>query len=130
MRSRRRDIPLLLDHFLEKHERRTGKAPKKFSNRAIKVLTENYDWPGNVRELQNLVERLFTITKGDTIYPQSVADFSITKKKFKNMQLKEAVDIFEKQFIGEVLGRVGGSKKEASKILGIHRNTLQKKLND
>ena len=46
------------------------------------------------------------------------------------MPLKEAVDIFEKEFINDVLKRVRGSRKDAARILGIHRNTLQKKLTD
>ena len=130
LRERRGDIPLLLDHFLNLHSKHNGKPLKKFSQSAEKVLTDHYDWPGNVRELQNLVERLTTITKGNVIFPKSVSNFSITKKEVKDMPLKEAVDIFEKEFINDVLKRVRGSRKDAARILGIHRNTLQKKLTD
>lgn len=130
LRERRGDIPLLLDHFLALHAKNTGKPLKKFSKSAVKILTDYYDWPGNVRELQNLVERLATITKSDVIYPKSISSFSISKKEIESMSLKEAVELFEKQFIGEVLERVGGNKKEAARVLGVHRNTLQKKINE
>jgi DNA-binding NtrC family response regulator len=127
LRERRGDIPLLLDHFLRKYARNSGRSPKRFSKSALKILTDHYDWPGNVRELQNLVERLSTITRGNIIYPRSISVFNVTKKEIKDMPLKEAVDIFEKQLIAEALERSGGSRKEAARILGIHRNTLQKK---
>ncbi|MFC1867407.1 sigma-54-dependent transcriptional regulator [Thermodesulfobacteriota bacterium] len=130
LRERKGDIPLLLDHFLESEASNRGKAPKKFSDSAIRILMQNYDWPGNIRELQNLVERLSTIIKGDIIYPKDVIAFNIVKKENMDMTLKEAVDLFEKQHIKEVLEIVGGSRKNAAKILGVHRNTLQKKMNE
>jgi DNA-binding NtrC family response regulator len=127
LRERRGDIPLLLDHFLRKYARHSGRSPKRFSKSTLKILTDHYDWPGNVRELQNLVERLSTITKGNIIYPRSISAFNVTQKEIKDMPLKEAVDLFEKQLIAEALERSGGSRKEAARMLGIHRNTLQKK---
>ena len=130
LRERKGDIPLLLDYFLELYAKNMGKAPKKFSNSAIKLLIQTYDWPGNVRELQNLVERLSTITKGNIIYPKDISAFSIIKKEIKDIPLREAVDLFEKQYIKEMLDAVGGNRKKAAKKLGIHRNTLQKKLAD
>ncbi len=128
LRERRGDIRLLLDHFLNLYSRQNGKPLKKFSNSAAKLLTDHYEWPGNVRELQNLVERLATITRGNVIFPKNISNFSINKKEIRDVPLKDAVDIFEKEFIDDVLKRVRGSKKDAARILGIHRNTLQKKL--
>src|SRR4030042_1012744 len=52
LRERRKDIPLLLNHFLESNAARSRKAPKRFSGEALQTLI-SYDWPGNVRELQN-----------------------------------------------------------------------------
>ncbi|MBN2418716.1 MAG: sigma-54-dependent Fis family transcriptional regulator [Deltaproteobacteria bacterium] len=130
LRERRRDIPLLLNHFLYLYSKHNGKPLKKFSQSAEKVLTDHYDWPGNVRELQNLVERLATITKGNVIFPKSISNFSIAKNEVRDMPLKEAVDIFEKEFINDALKKVRGCRKEAARILGIHRNTLQKKLTE
>ncbi len=129
LRERRGDIPLLLNHFLELYSKSNGKPLKKFSGSAEKILVEHYEWPGNVRELQNLVERLTTITKGNVIFPKSISDFSFNKKEIRDIPLKDAVDIFEKDFINDVLKRVQGSRKDAARILGIHRNTLIKKMN-
>lgn len=128
LRERKGDIPQLLNHFLELNSKKMGKPLKKFSNSAVKLLMQHYNWPGNVRELQNLVERLFTIVKGNTIYPKDISTFNIAKREIKELLLKDAVDLFEKQYIGEVLEKVNGNKKKAASILGVHRNTLQSKL--
>ena len=128
LRERKGDIPRLLNHFLELNSKKMGKPLKKFSNSAVKLLMQHYNWPGNVRELQNLVERLFTIVKGNTIYPKDISTFNIAKREIKELLLKDAVDLFEKQYIGEVLEKVNGNKKKAAGILGVHRNTLQSKL--
>ena len=129
LRERGNDILLLLDHFLELNSQKTGKPPKRFSKRAVKVLME-YDWPGNVRELENLVERLFTIAEGPVIHLEGHASFNISDKEIKGLPLKEAVSIFEKKYISEVLESVDGNRTKASDKLGIHRNTLLSKTNE
>ncbi|MBW2644294.1 MAG: hypothetical protein JRC89_13285, partial [Deltaproteobacteria bacterium] len=86
-----------------------------------------YDWPGNVRELQNLVERLFTITKGSVIHLKDISTFDIGKRGIKDMTLKQAVSTFEKNYISEILVKVNGNRKKAAERLGIHRNTLLSK---
>jgi len=129
LKERGEDILLLLDHFLELNSQKTGNPPKRFSKRALKVLME-YDWPGNVRELENLVERLFTITEGPVIHLEGHASFNISDKEIKDLPLKEAVSIFEKKYISEVLESVDGNRTKASDKLGIHRNTLLSKTNE
>jgi DNA-binding NtrC family response regulator len=89
-----------------------------------------YDWPGNVRELQNLVERLFTITKNTVIQLKDISTFDLAKRQIKDMPLKEAVQAFEKQYIGEVLEVVDRNRRRAAEMLGIHRNTLLAKINE
>jgi transcriptional regulator with PAS, ATPase and Fis domain len=123
LRERKDDIPLLLNHFLELNSMNTGKPPKTFSEEAVDILTE-YDWPGNVRELQNLVERLFAITKGSVIHLKDISTFNTGKSGIKDMTLKQAVREFEKNYISEILESVDGNKKKAAERLGIHRNTL------
>jgi transcriptional regulator with GAF, ATPase, and Fis domain len=56
LRERREDIPLLLNHFLHRYNRRHGRQVQGYTHRLVKALL-NYDFPGNIRELQNLVER-------------------------------------------------------------------------
>jgi transcriptional regulator with PAS, ATPase and Fis domain len=129
LRERKDDIPLLLNHYLELNAGETGKPPKIFSEKAVKALAA-YHWPGNIRELKNLVERLSTITEGPMIDLDADAPYNFGKKKIKDMPLKKAVSIFEKNYIFEVLERVDGNRTKAAKILGIHRNTLLAKTND
>ena len=128
LRERRRDIPLLLSHFLELCSKKTGTSPKKISENAIRTLMR-YDWPGNVRELENLVERLSTILKKPVIYTQDISLGNIGISEIKGMNLKDAVAAFERQYITETLESVNGNRNRAAKILGIHRNTLLRKIN-
>jgi len=127
LRQRKKDIPVLVDHFLRMNAKRSGKPAKTFSKEAIKALTE-YDWPGNVRELQNLVERCFTISRDSVIQLQDISILSVAKPKIKGLNLKDAVDAFEQEYIGEVLDSVDGNRTQAALILGVHRNTLLSKL--
>ena len=126
LRERRGDIPLLLEHFLALQAQKTGKALKRFNEKAVKALSE-YDWPGNVRELQNLVERLFAITPGNIISIEDASPFNISKRTVPIVPLKKAVRNFEQQYIDHVLQSVNGSRKKAAAKLGIHRNTLLSK---
>jgi len=123
LRERKRDIPLLVDHFLSLNATRAGKSDKSFSKGALQILQE-YDWPGNVRELQNLVERCFTVTKDTVIHRQDVSFLRPTRPRYRDLPLKEAVALFEQQYINEVLESVDGNKSKAAMILGVHRNTL------
>jgi len=126
LKERKGDISLLLNHFLELNAKNTGKPPKRFSKEAVQILMK-YDWPGNVRELQNLVERLFAITKGSVIHLKDISTFDIGKRGIKDMTLKQAVSTFEKNYISEILVKVNGNRKKAAERLGIHRNTLLSK---
>ena len=123
LRERRKDIPLLLSHFLGSHATRSGKPPKRFSEEALHTLIA-YDWPGNVRELSNLVEWSFTTSKEQVIELRDLSSLNVHRARDGNMTLKDAVDAFERQYIKATLDSVGGSKTKAAEILGIHRNTL------
>lgn len=128
LRERKRDIPLLLNYFLDCQAVNSGKPKKNFSLKAIRFLKE-YNWPGNIRELENLVERLCTVVSGDVIHLEEIFPFDSEKRKISDLTLKEAVNAFEQQYITEVLENVGGNRKLAAERLGIHRNTLLSKTN-
>ncbi|MBI5606833.1 MAG: sigma-54-dependent Fis family transcriptional regulator [Deltaproteobacteria bacterium] len=130
LREKTMDIVLLINHFFEIQAKKTGKPPQKISPEALEAL-KNYDWPGNVRELKNLVERLTTIIKDPVITLRDIAILNYSKKESpKNLGLKDAVNAFEKKYILEVLEKVNFNRKEAAKILDVHRNTLNNKLNE
>ncbi|MCG6878013.1 MAG: sigma-54 dependent transcriptional regulator [Deltaproteobacteria bacterium] len=129
LRDRKNDIPLLLNHFLARYSKKTGRDVQRFSEKAINSFMA-YDWPGNVRELQNLVERFATITRKKMIDIDDISSPDIVYESVKPMKLKDAVNEFERKFIGKVIDRVGGSRKRAAEIMGIHRNTLLGKIKD
>ncbi|MBT8280516.1 MAG: sigma-54 dependent transcriptional regulator [Muriicola sp.] len=74
LNDRRKDIPLLIEHFSEKIAGEQGAAPKKFSAKAVSLL-KDYNWTGNIRELRNVVERL-TILGNDEITEEDVKLFA------------------------------------------------------
>jgi len=124
LRERRDDIPLLLEHFLQMHAKRRGKAAKQLTPAAIDHLTA-YHWPGNVRELENLVERICTVNPERTIRLGNLPPLAaIASKNGQQAPLREATQAFEKQYILSVLEAAQGNKTEAARRLGIHRNTL------
>lgn len=129
LRERRSDIRLLLDHFLKLQAQYTGRPEKKFSEEALLSLVK-YDWPGNVRELQNLVERLVTITPDPVIRLRDISLINITKRGVGNMNLKDAVTAFERQYINEFIDFYEGNRKVVADKLGVHRNTLLAKLKE
>jgi DNA-binding NtrC family response regulator len=129
LRVRTKDIPLLITYFLDYFSKKSGKPLKSLSAEAVKVLTA-YDWPGNVRELKNLMERLTTIVKGSEITLADVSMLRVNESHFHPLPLKDAVSVFEKGHIQQVLERVKFDKTKAAKILNIHRNTLVNKLNE
>lgn len=129
LKERKSDIPLLVDHFLGRLSRKTGKPPKKMTERAVQVLM-SYDWPGNVRELQNLVERMITVTAGPVIDLEDLDPAFQKRAISEGMSLKEAVAAFERQYIGQILAQCSSNRTKAAEKLGIHRNTLISKIQD
>jgi len=66
LRERRADIPLLINHFLEKFNRENRKNVRKLSRKVLDIFLE-YPWPGNVRELENCIERVVVMIDGDAL---------------------------------------------------------------
>jgi transcriptional regulator with PAS, ATPase and Fis domain len=137
LRERRSDIPLLVQHFLEKHNQQRAGQPCKISDEAMVHLWE-YDWPGNVRELENLVERMVILSEDGAIrvesLPPNIRSF-ISDKKIprptlteEGIDLNQAVEEFEYRLIDEALRRTKGNKQAAARLLGLKRTTLVAKL--
>ena len=137
LRERRSDVPLLVRHFLEKHNRKRPVRPAEISEEAMVHLWE-YDWPGNVRELENLLERLVILTEDGRIgvenLPPNIRSF-ISEKKIprptlgeEGLDLNTAVEEFENRLIEEALRRTKGNKQAAARLLGLKRTTLVAKL--
>ncbi len=134
LRERWQDIPLLVEHFLEKICRAEGMAPKRVYRETLEVL-QRYAWPGNVRQLENMVERA-VILSGDRaeLYPQ---DFALPKAAREEgvvavpetgMDLQATVERLERTLIEQALRRTGGNKSQAADMLGLKRTTLTAKM--
>lgn len=133
LRERKEDIPMLIEHFLEKKSRQLNKKPPRVNEMALKELT-NYYWPGNVRELENLMERAVVLCEGEEI---GLKDLSMllgnTNKSSLNLSredlsLDEALEDLERQLIERALEKAKGVKTEAARILGLKTSALYYKL--
>ena len=141
LRERKEDIPLLIEHFIEKHTKQLNKQIHGISDEAIEKLM-SYHWPGNVRELENVIERACVLTRGPLITFSDMPEFILNKRAdvlFANekdavtdndgVSLKDALKDPEKKIIIDALEKSRWNKKEAAESLGINRTTLYKKLN-
>jgi len=136
LRERKEDIPLLVQHFLEKFSLRDTRPAPRLSAEAVEML-EAYDWPGNVRELENLVERLVLLCG------ESVCGADCLKAHLRNLGLAEPaegnmifdlpaeglnlqarLDFLERRYIEASLKKCGGNKSKAAELLGLKRSTL------
>jgi len=124
------DVPLLVQHFLERFAAEHGRPAPAMSPEAFKAIM-SYEWPGNVRELENAIERAVALSTGDTIQPSDLPG-TVTGKQdglFK-AGADEAMTLrrLEDRYILEVLERTGGNQVRAAQILGVDRKTLYRKL--
>jgi len=129
LRDRKEDVPLLVNHFLQKYAQASGKPSVKILREAMQALV-NYDWPGNVRELENMIERAVALCEEDLIERTDLPD-KLTQVKIAIRDLDEyemTLDALEEQHIKKVLQKVSGDKVKASLILGINLSTLYRKL--
>jgi len=133
LRERREDIPILVQHFIQKFSKELKKAVSTVSGDALKILL-NYPWPGNVRELENILQRAITLSRHEVISPEDLPPSIIQKadeKLFeKAMGEKFTLDQLEKEYIRRVLIETGGNKSKAAERLGLDRKTLYRKLEE
>jgi DNA-binding NtrC family response regulator len=130
--ARREDIPLLVDHFLQRLGRRSGKPVPRVADDVLGLLMR-YDYPGNVRELENIVEQAVVFARGPTIQPEDVRLPESSGEARPSLGdgkscLKKALRDPEKRLLLEALSRTGGNKKRAAELLGISRSALYEKL--
>jgi DNA-binding NtrC family response regulator len=126
LRERREDIPILLDHFLRKYVRESGR-PAQFSADALRVLTD-YSWPGNVRELVNVVERAVLLSTHGLITPEVLPPGVADEPGAEAQAVAESAalsDVIQRHVL-QVLERTGGNRTQAARILGISRRTLHR----
>jgi DNA-binding NtrC family response regulator len=139
LRERREDIPLLVEHFLERYATPSGIESPSVSEKATELLMA-YEWPGNVRELQNCIYSAMTIADSSTIEPADLprriySDAKppdVTSRIAGRASLAETAALAtakaEQEAIHKALSETGGNRERAADLLGIGRKTLYRKL--
>ena len=157
LRQRREDIPLLIDHFLDKYNAENGRSVRKISRDTMNLMMR-FPWPGNIRELENAVERAVVLSTGEDfnedLLPLPVRMFAqqvrgpvdadsvdaisarLAEQALRSYGDREGevydlvVHQLEADLIAAALQRNDGVKTRTADFLGINRNTLNKKVKD
>jgi transcriptional regulator with PAS, ATPase and Fis domain len=132
LKDRPEDIPLLVEHFIQRHNPELNKHCTGIDGDAVRALM-TLPWKGNVRELDNVIEHTMILAEGDRIVlkdlPQSVVAGSQAAPAF-TFNLKEALRGFEKQHILRALEQTGQDRREAAKLLDISLSSLYRKIEE
>ncbi|MDH3797363.1 MAG: sigma-54 dependent transcriptional regulator [Desulfobacterales bacterium] len=133
--ERKGDIPLLVEHFLEKYAQLNNQEKKKISDAAMTQLV-NKEWKGNIRELENSIERAVLIGSGPELLPEHLffdpADSPSRSQSHSvlSMWAGTTVKEMEKQLITKTLEEVNDNRTHAAELLGISIRTLRNKLRE
>ncbi len=128
------DLLLLAAHFLREFGRQYRKDVRAISGRALRLLQE-HRWPGNVRELRNVMERAVLRTDGEVLRAEQLPEEWRSQPAPAGPTLTPSAAMptlseVEARHIARVLSHVNGHVGEAARILGIHRNTLARKIRE
>ena len=138
LRERREDIPLLVQHFLQKLSAESGRGPVTISQDALRRLMA-YHWPGNIRQLENAVERALAFSQGrsqidvqdltsDIQHQAAGSDTSEVWFPDDGLDFARYIETVELSLIRRSLERTQGNKRQAAKLLNLKRTTLIEKL--
>lgn len=139
LQERREDIPQLVNAFMEKILRQSSISNCQLGEDAMAVL-QSHNWPGNIRQLRNNIERLMILAhveEGTTItadmlpdevgqmLPRSGGD---SGEHIMSLPLKDAREVFERDYLTAQIERFGGNISKTSKFVGMERSALHRKL--
>ncbi len=140
LRERRQDIPELIDHFLTLSAQVAGLSLRRLSDDAIAAL-QAYDWPGNVRQLRNVVDWILIMAPGEAdepvlaaMLPPDIGDIApmATRgeagQEVMSLPLREAREVFERQYLEAQISRFGGNISRTAGFVGMERSALHRKL--
>jgi transcriptional regulator with PAS, ATPase and Fis domain len=132
LRERPEDIPLLIDHFIARHNPELKRDFQGMDADAVRVLMA-LPWKGNVRELDNVIEHTMILAEGERItvndLPAAIVSTSQGNPAF-TFNLREAQRQFEKQHILRALEQTGQDRREAAKLLDISLSSLYRKIEE
>ena len=120
LRSRREDIPLLVEHFLRKYGTAMDKDVRAVAPGAMQLLL-GHDWPGNVRELENAIEYAVAMTREDVISEVLFPGLAAVVPREAIKTLKQARDSFEKEYLTQLLQITNGTVSTAANLAGKYR---------
>ena len=136
LKDRKEDIPILLDHFINKFNDENHKKVKGVSPEALEMMM-NYEWPGNVRELENLIERVIALTSNEMIQANelplslnSISKINGLKESILSGKVSflNAEEEFERGIILDALRKTNFIQSRAAEMLGISRRILKYKM--
>ncbi|MBO6901927.1 MAG: sigma-54-dependent Fis family transcriptional regulator [Rhizobiaceae bacterium] len=138
--ERREDIPFLVDHFMRQTAAQASIRPRRIGDDAMAVL-QAHNWPGNIRQLRNNVERLLILARGDDpdepvtadLLPSEIGDVmprapSQSDQHIMALPLREARELFEKEYLVAQINRFGGNISRTAEFIGMERSALHRKL--
>ncbi|HEX6040394.1 sigma-54 dependent transcriptional regulator [Longimicrobium sp.] len=140
LRQRREDIPALANYFLRRFGQEYDRGNLRFGAESLRVLSD-YHWPGNVRELQNVTERITSLClPGQEITPEDLPE-ELTMRPTNGRPTvaysadlpfhdakNDAITVFEKEYLRDLLRRHGGNISQAARTAGIDRKTIHRML--
>ena len=139
LRDRREDIPELCRYFLRRASEMAGLNVRELSDEAL-IMLQAYPWPGNVRQLRNMMEWLLIMTSGNKepvaaseLPPEILGSSPVlarpeTNADIMSMALRDARELFEKQYLAAQIDRFGGNISKTSSFVGMERSALHRKL--
>ncbi|MGU3574878.1 sigma-54-dependent transcriptional regulator [Brucellaceae bacterium C25G] len=138
--TRREDIPMLVEFFMKQIGEQAGIKPRPIGSDAMAVL-QAHSWPGNVRQLRNNIERLMILARGDDpdepitaeLLPADIGDTlprtpSESDQHIMALPLREAREMFEKEYLIAQINRFGGNISRTAEFVGMERSALHRKL--
>jgi len=133
LRTRREDIPLLVDHFLTVYCKKNAKPRLSVARETLQKMA-GYSWPGNVRELENVVERAVVLCRSDTLRLEDLPETIVENENVTDSTITFGVgtplDEVERRLIRETLRHAKGDKSVAAQLLGISTRTIYRKLGE
>ncbi len=123
LRERGEDVEMLVEHFLTHFRKQHGRPNLRISPAARKMLLE-YAWPGNIRQLRNVIDSAIVLAGGSMIEPSDLSLRDVGTNHLDSLRL----DVWEERLIKEALKRTDNNIIEATKLLGVSRATLYRKL--
>ena len=126
LRERRQDIPLLVEHFVDKISKRLGKTIE-IIPAAVMAILQNYHWPGNIRELENVLERAVINSSGIRLHLVDELKKPVRDPTPANQTLAEVERAYILQVLAQTDWKVSGNNS-AAEILGLDRSTLRARM--